>query len=75
MTVTRCLPSSYYIVQTIKEVKKCSAADVVVDVAVIDVAARGVVIGVGKITGETTGIPVQMKDAKHSERALMMGIG
>ena len=63
MTVTRCLPSSYYIVQTIKEVKKCSAADVVVDVAaidvaVIDVAARGVVIGGGKITGETIGTPV-----------------
>ena len=58
MIVTRCLPSSYYIVQTIKEVKKCSAADVVVDVAVIDVAARGVVIGGGKITGETIGPPV-----------------
>lgn len=53
MIVTRCLPSSYYIVQTIKEVKKCSAADVVVDVA-----ARGVVIGGGKITGETIGTPV-----------------
>lgn len=58
MIVTRCLPSSYYIVQTIKEVKKCSAADVVVDVAAIDVAARGVVIGGGKITGETIGTPV-----------------
>lgn len=59
MIVTRCLPSSYYIVQTIKEVKKCSAADVAaIDVAVIDVAAHGVVIGGGKITGETIGTPV-----------------
>ena len=61
MIVTRCLPSSYYIVQTIlRREKKCVAADVVavVDVAVIDVAARGVVIGGGKITGETIGTPV-----------------
>lgn len=58
MIVTRCLPSSYYIVQTIKEVKKCSAADDVVDVAAIDVAAHGVVIGGGKITGKTIGTPV-----------------
>ena len=61
MIVTRYLPSSYYIVQTIlRREKKCVAADVVavVDVAVIDVAARGVVIGGGKITGETIGTPV-----------------
>ena len=61
MIVTRCLPSSYCIVQTIlRREKKCVAADVVavVDVAVIDVAARGVVIGGGKITGETIGTPV-----------------
>ena len=61
MIVTRCLSSSYYIVQTIlRREKKCVAADVVavVDVAVIDVAARGVVIGGGKITGETIGTPV-----------------
>lgn len=66
MIVTRYLPSSYYIVQTIlRREKKCVAADVVavvdvavIDVAVIDVAARGVVIGGGKITGETIGTPV-----------------